>query len=83
LGNERPEDAFVKQKWKLVMHKKINQIEADRIRKETKGFCTDLTCKGAMEYGWRKIEHGAKMIRFRYYAGSGSFSWSNWYEIEE
>jgi hypothetical protein len=83
LGDESVEDAFAKQKLKLEMHKKISRVEVDRIRKETRGFCTDITHKGAMGYAWCKVEPQAKMIKFRYYAGKGSFTWSPWYEIEE
>jgi hypothetical protein len=82
LGDESLEDAFENQKWKLAKHKRINLKEADRMRMETKGYCTDQTYKNAMEYSWRTIAHNAKKIKFRNYSGQGTFSWSMWHEIE-
>jgi hypothetical protein len=83
LGDESLEEAFAKQKWKVEFHKKISRFEADRLRHETKGFCTNLTHAGAMEVSWSKIHSDSKMIKFRYYEGNGTFSWSKWYEIGE
>jgi hypothetical protein len=82
LGDEKLEEAFSKQKWKVEFQKKISRFEADRLRNETKGFCTNLTYKGAMEVSWHPIHADSKMIKFRYYEGNGYFSWSKWYEIE-
>lgn len=83
LGDESLEEAFSKQKWKLDIQKKISRFEADRLRHETKGYCTNLTHPGAMEVTWCPIHPDSKMIRYRYYEGNGKFSWSRWYEIEE
>jgi len=82
LGDETLEDAFEHQKWKLENHKKISLIEANRMREMSKGYCTNLTYKNAMEYSWYDLKDDIKQIRFRYYSGLGKFSWSNWYEIE-
>ncbi len=83
LGDESLQDAFAKQKWKLDIQKKISRFEADRLRCETKGYCTNLTNPGAMEVSWNRIHPDSKMIKFRYYEGHGIFSWSKWYEIGE
>jgi hypothetical protein len=83
FGDESLEDAFAKQKWKLNIHKKISRFEADRMRHESKGYSTNLTHTGAFEISWRAIDADARMIRFRYYAGNGTFSWSKWFEIGE
>ncbi|MBA7532593.1 hypothetical protein ES705_24819 [subsurface metagenome] len=61
--------------------KRINRSEADRLRKESTGYSTDLTCKDAIEIAWRKIDRNIKKIKFRYHNGRGEFSWSGWYEI--
>ncbi len=83
LGDESLEEAFSKQRWKLDIHRKISRFEADRLRWETKGYITNLTNPGAMEVSWYNIHPDSKMIRFRYYEGNGTFSWSKWYEIED
>jgi hypothetical protein len=83
LGDESLEEAFAKQKWKLDIHKKISRFEADRMRRESKGYCTNLTLHGAIEIAWREIDADSKTVRFRYYAGNGKFSWSKWFEIGE
>lgn len=81
LGDESLEEAFAKQRWKLDLQKKITRFEADRLRKETKGYITNLTHPGALEIAWRDIDPEARLIRFRYYEGQGKFSLSRWYEI--
>jgi hypothetical protein len=81
LGDESLEEAFAKQKWKLDIQKQISWFEADRMRLESKGYCTNLTHLGAMEVAWRAVERDSKMIKFRYYEGNGVFSWSKWFEI--
>lgn len=83
MGNETIEDAFAKQRWKLDLQKKITYHEADRMRKETKGYITNLTHPGAIEISWREIDPEARLIRFRYYNGEGKFSLSKWYEIRD
>jgi hypothetical protein len=83
LGDENPDDAFEHQKWKLENHKKISLREASRMLQTSKGYCTNRTFKNAMECSWYALESDIKKIRFRYYAGHGNFSWSNWYEIED
>ncbi len=83
LGDESLEEAFAKQKWKLDIQKKITRFEADRLRRETKGYCTNLTHPGAMEVSWYPIHPDSKMIKFRYYEGNGIYSWSKWFEIRE
>jgi hypothetical protein len=83
LGDETLAEAFTKQKWKLEIHKKISRFDADRMRRESKGYCTNLTEKGAMEIAWREMDADSKMIKFRYYEGNGIFSWSKWFEIGE
>jgi hypothetical protein len=82
LGDESLEDAYAHQKWKPENHKKIEFKEADRLRQESKGYCTNLTHKNAMEYSWHNIPRDVKEIRYRYYIGKGNYSWSMWYEIE-
>jgi len=81
LGNERLEEAFSLQRGKLDLQKKITRFEAERMRKETKGYITNLTHPGAMEISWRNIDPEAKLVRFRYYEGQGNYSLSKWYEI--
>ncbi len=81
LGDESIEEAFAKQRWKLDLKKKITIQEADRMRRETKGYITNLTHPGALEISWREIDPEARLIRFRYYNGEGKFSLSRWYEI--
>jgi hypothetical protein len=82
LGDESIEDAYAHQQWRLENHKKIGFKEADRLRLESKGYCTNHTYKNAMEYSWHTIPHNTTTIRYRYYTGKGNFSWSIWYEIE-
>jgi hypothetical protein len=83
LGDESLEEAFTKQRWKLDLQKKISRHEADRLRKETKGYITNLTHPGAIEISWREIDTEVRLIRFRYYEGQGNFSLSKWYEITD
>jgi hypothetical protein len=81
FGDETIEDAFAREKWKLNISKKIRYTEAENMRKQSKGYCTNETAPGAMEISWREIDKEARMVRFRYYEGKGKFSWSKWYEI--
>lgn len=81
LGDESVEDAFESQKWKLETRKRISFFEAEKMRKDSKGYCTNLTYEGAMEVGWRPIDNKAAKVKFRYYSGMGKFSWSGWFEI--
>ena len=83
MGNESIKQAFAKQRWKLELKKKITLQEANRMRKETRGYITNLTHPGALEISWREIDSEAQLIRFRYYNGEGKFSLSKWYEIIE
>jgi hypothetical protein len=83
LGNEKPEEAFSQQKWKLRIQKHITRIEAESRIRETKGYCTNLTPQGAMEIAWQPLPPEAKKIKFRYYEGYGRFSWSKWFEISD
>ena len=81
LGDETLEDAFRQQKWKLDIQKSISYKEAEKMRKESRGYCTNDTQPGAVEISWREINKDTRMIKFRYYAGEGTFSWSKWFEI--
>jgi hypothetical protein len=81
LGDESLEEAFTAQKWKLNIHKQISYSDAEKLRQETKGYCTNETNPGAIEISWKVISPNAKMVRFRYYEGKGQFSWSKWYQI--
>jgi len=83
LGDESLEEAFIKQRWKFDIHKRISLSEAERMRLESKGYATNLTAKGAMEIAWRRIDPDSKTIKFRYYQGNGNFTWSKWFEIGE
>ncbi|MBN1952965.1 MAG: hypothetical protein JW801_17300 [Bacteroidales bacterium] len=81
LANNDLEESLEEQKWKLGLIRKISYVEAERMRKESMGYSTDLTCKGCLEVGWRKIDKTAQKIRFRYYQGKGIFSWSRWFDL--
>ncbi|MBN1597291.1 MAG: hypothetical protein JW894_03285 [Bacteroidales bacterium] len=81
LGDENLDDAYEYQKWKLDIQKRISFFKAEQMRKKSKGYCTDLTHKGAMEIGWEPIDAEARKVKFRYYTGAGKFSWSSWFQI--
>lgn len=81
FGFEDPGDSVIRERWSATVSKKISYREAERMRKASTGFVTDLTHPGAMEIGWRTIDRSAMKIRFRKYEGSGNFSWSQWIEI--
>jgi hypothetical protein len=83
LGDESLQEAFEYQRWKLDKQKKLSRTEADRMRKNTKGYFTDASTKNSLEYCWNSIPAKAKKIKFRFYTGKGTFSWSNWFEIKE
>ncbi len=83
LGDESLHEAFENQRWKFEKKKKLGRDEADSMRKNTKGFCTDLSYKNSMQYSWKNISPNAKKVKFRYYTGKGTFSWSSWYKIED
>jgi hypothetical protein len=61
--------------------KKISREDAEKMRLESKGYCTNITYKGAMEIAWKAIDENAKKVKYRYYKGKGIFIWSSWYEI--
>ena len=81
FGDETIEDAFSREKWKLDISRKISYEEAEKMREQSKGYCTNETAPGSLEISWREIDREAKMVRFRYYAGNGRFTWSKWHEI--
>ncbi|MBN1117260.1 MAG: hypothetical protein JXA77_08655 [Bacteroidales bacterium] len=81
--DELVEQAFEKQKWKLKLKSKLNFVEADKMRLETKGYRTNLTSEKAMEISWHEIDKKAELIKFRLYKGKGEFKWTDWYEITQ
>jgi len=82
IGEESIQDALEKQNQAIEIIKRISHEEAEKLRLESKGYCTNLTHEGAMEIAWRTIDKKAKLVRFRVYKGKGNFSWNKWYEIE-
>ena len=83
FDNESLEDAFTRQKAQLNLKSKINYLEAEIMREQSKGYITNLTAERAFEISWRSIDPEARIIKFRAYTGKGKFIWGNWYEIDK
>ena len=81
LGDEKLEDAFSRQRWKLNLKGKISYAEAEAKRIESQGYRTNLTYGSAMEISWMSIDKNALLIKYRFYNKNGIFIWTNWYEI--
>ena len=83
IDQDKFESTLIKHKEEMPVTTRISYLEAEEIRKKTKGYRTDLTAGKALEVGWREIDRKAKKISFRNYVGKGRFAWNQWYDITE
>jgi hypothetical protein len=82
FDNETIDEAFNRQKWKLNIKGRLNYSKAEEMRQETHGYRTNLSSEHGIEIGWRPVDSGAGLIKYRLLENKHSFSWTCWYEIK-